>query len=174
MKQLLLCLFLGFSCVQLNGAQAHVAVQPRQQTVFTSMTPSALYPIVGAALMAFGFIPNNKFPTRFRASEELQWTVLFVGCTIFIWYLRKLSNQIGELQGETTEKILLLTRKNEELKKELAELRPAQRPQIQSNPLPTSTRPCHPIPLISPLPHSSPISVGNNSSFSPIDEQKEQ
>ena len=98
MKQLLLCGLLGLACIPLKGSQARAAVQPHQRTAFASITPSALYPLVGAALMAFGLTPNSKFPTRFRASEETQWFVLFVGCTVLIWYLRKLSNQAKSLQ----------------------------------------------------------------------------
>ena len=99
MKQLLLCGLLGLACIPLNGAQARAAVQPHQQTVFASITPSALYPIVGAALMTFGLTPNSKFPTRFRASEEIQWIVLFAGSIVLVWYLRKLANHIERLEN---------------------------------------------------------------------------
>lgn len=92
---MLTCLFGSYT---LHGAQAQVAVQPHQRTAIASITPSALYPLAGAALMAFGLTPNSKFPTRFRASEETQWLVLFAGCTVLIWYLRKLSKQAKSLQ----------------------------------------------------------------------------
>lgn len=93
---MLTCLFGSYT---LHGAQARVAVQPRQRTAIASITPSALYPLLGAALMTFGLTPNSKFPTRFRASEETQWLVLFAGCVVLVMYLRKLANHIERLEN---------------------------------------------------------------------------
>jgi hypothetical protein len=171
MKQLLLCGLLGLICGSLSGVQATA------QALQRPTTPSILYPIAATALTTFGITPNNRFPTRFRTSEATQWFVLFIGCAIFIWYLRKLSNQIGELQEQNTGKILLLNTENEQLKKELADLRPfVQRPQIQSNPLPTSILPHHSIPGMSPLPHSTTAvqHLDYVASSSPIDEHTDQ
>lgn len=84
----------------LHGAQAQVAIQPHQRTAIASITPSALYPLAGAALMAFGLTPNSKFPTRFRASEETQWLVLFAGCVVLVWYIRKLSRHFENLEKQ--------------------------------------------------------------------------
>lgn len=96
---MLTCLFGSYT---LHGAQARAAVQPRQRTAIASITPSALYPLLGAALMTFGLTPNSKFPTRFRASEETQWLVLFAGCVVLVWYIRKLSRHFENLEKQIT------------------------------------------------------------------------
>lgn len=79
------------SSYTLHGSQARVLPQAN------TSTPSALYPLGAAALMAFGLAPHNKIPVRLQATVETQWIALFLGCLGMTGYSKVLKHQMEKL-----------------------------------------------------------------------------